>query len=66
MKIHSIKQLALAWTLVAAAPVIVSAQSQHEAHGHRHEMPNQVSAPQRGPNGGTIRQSGGLQFETVV
>ncbi len=66
MKIHSIKQLALAWTLVTAAPVIVNAQSQHEAHGHRHEMPHQVSAPQRGPNGGTIRQSGGLQFETVV
>jgi YHS domain-containing protein len=66
MNIHSIKQLALAWMLVAAAPVIVNGQSQHEAHGHRHEMPHQASAPQRGPNGGTIRQSGGLQFETVV
>ena len=66
MKIHSIKKLALAWTLVAAAPVILNAQSQHEAHGHQHEMPHQASAPQRGPNGGTIRQSGGLQFETVV
>lgn len=66
MNIHSIKKLALAWTLVAAAPVIVNAQSQHEAHGHRHEMPHQASAPQRGPNGGTMKQSGGLQFETVV
>ncbi|MEM6467960.1 MAG: hypothetical protein AAF802_00215 [Planctomycetota bacterium] len=71
MKIHSIKKLALAWMLVAAAPVITNAQSQHQAHGHRHTMPehvgpNQQSAPQSGPNGGTIRQSGGLQFETVV
>jgi len=66
MTIPSIRQPALAWMLVAAAPLIVNAQSQHEAHGHRHAMPNEQSAPQRGPNGGTIRPSGGLQLETVV
>ena len=66
MRTHLLKQFALAWMLVATAPVIVNAQSLHEAHGHRHTMPNTQSAPQRGPNGGTIRQSGGLQFETVV
>ncbi len=66
MTIHSIKQLALAWMLVAAAPIIVNAQSQHEAHGHQHTMPHQASAPQRGPNGGTMKQASGLQFETLV
>ena len=66
MRIHSINQLALAWMLVAAATHTAAAQSQHEAHGHRHTMPHQATAPQRGPNGGTLKQSGGLQFETVV
>lgn len=28
--------------------------------------PNQQAAPQRGPNDGTIKSVGGLQFETVV
>ena len=63
MKIQ-IKPLALAWILVAAAPIVANAQSPHEVHGHA--MPNSESAPQRGPNGGTMKQSDGLQLETVV
>lgn len=66
MRIHSIKQFTLAWMLVAAAPIVTNAQSEHEAHGHQHTMPNQASAPQSGPNGGTMKQIGELQLETVV
>jgi YHS domain-containing protein len=66
MRIHSIKQFTLAWMLVAAAPIVTNAQSEHEAHGHQHTMPNQASAPQSGPNGGTMKQVGELQLETVV
>lgn len=66
MRIHSTMQFTLAWMLVAAAPIVANAQSHHEASDHRHAMPNQASAPQSGPNGGTMKQSGGLQLETVV
>lgn len=66
MKTHSLRQFALAWMLVAATPVITNAQSTHEALDHQHAMPTQKSAPQRGPNGGTVKQAGGIQFETVV
>lgn len=66
MRIHSIRQFTLAWMLVVAAPIVANAQSEHEAHGHQHTMPNQASAPQSGPNGGTLKQSSGLQLETVV
>ncbi|QEG01490.1 Archaeal TRASH domain protein [Stieleria maiorica] len=66
MKTHSITQLVLAGMLIAAAPFTAHAQTHHEAHGHKHAMPHQASAPQRGPNGGTMKQASGLQFETLV
>ncbi|WP_425399188.1 hypothetical protein [Aeoliella sp.] len=66
MRNHSLKQFALAWMLVATAPIAAIAQSDHKAHGHQHTMPNQASAPQSGPNGGTLKQIGELQLETVV
>ena len=66
MNFHSITRTALAWMLVAAAPIVANAQSQHETHAHQHTMPDQASSPARGANGGSMKQAGGLQFETVV
>ncbi|MEZ6080181.1 MAG: hypothetical protein R3C56_32290 [Pirellulaceae bacterium] len=62
-----LKPFMLTGMLVAVCPIVAVAQSAHEAHGHQHAMPGQVpSAPQQGPHGGTLRQSGSLQFETIV
>lgn len=66
MRNHSIKDAALPWLLIAAASIVVNAQSPQKADKHRQAVPAQASAPQRGSNGGTIKQSGTLQFETVV
>lgn len=64
---NSLKPLMLTGMLVAVCPLVADAQSVHEAQGHQHAMPGQVpSAPQQGPHGGTLRQSGSLQLETLV
>ncbi len=67
MNYSAIKQFLLAGMLVPVCTIVVDAQSAHEAQGHQHAMPGQAtSSPQRGPHGGTLRQSGSLQLETVV
>ncbi len=67
MKLRLSTQLALAGMLVAVFPWLASGQSVHETHGHQHAMPGQAhTAPQRGPHGGTLRQSETLQLETIV
>lgn len=57
---------ALAWMLVTVAPIVANAQSQQETHAHQRTMLHQASGPARGPNGGSMKQAGGLQLETVV
>jgi YHS domain-containing protein len=69
MQKHAMKRVGLAWMLVATASLVVNAQSPHDSQNHRHQMPesrSQASAPQRGPNGGTIKEAAGLQLETIV
>lgn len=61
------KQVALAGMLVAICASTANAQVDHKAHGHQHAMPGQPElAPQRGPHGGTLKQTDGIQFETIV
>lgn len=46
-----------------------SIQSQHQHAGHNHAMPGMTQAreaTQAGPHGGTLKQSGNLQTETIV
>lgn len=66
MKTHSMTQVALAWMLVATATITANGQAIHESHGHQHSSPIRNSVPQRGPHGGTLKQSGNLSLETVV
>ncbi|TWU39459.1 hypothetical protein [Novipirellula artificiosorum] len=52
-------------------PTLAFAQTSHEAQGHSHTMPGQVTAVERaqplsGPHGGSLRQAEGVQLETVV
>ena len=66
MKTHLLEQLALAGMLCVAAPLAVEAQSVNETQGPQPIVTIQETAPQRGPNGGTLKQLGELQYETVV
>jgi YHS domain-containing protein len=67
MSYHFPKLLALTGMLAVVFPVVANAQTAHEAHGHQHAMPGQTAtATKQGPHGGTLQQSGSLQFETVV
>ena len=61
-------------TLLAAALVLTTANTvhaQHEHTGHNHSMPGQTATAEMalaaaGPHGGSLKQSGGIQLETVV
>lgn len=67
MNYNSIRPFMLTGMLVAVCPTVADAQLAPEAHGHQHAMLEQVpTAPRQGPHGGTLRQSGSHQFETIV
>ncbi|WP_235952310.1 hypothetical protein [Crateriforma spongiae] len=69
-------KLALATALLSATASTANAQNQtqhnhshHNHAGHSHTMPGQTVTTERsttGPHGGSIKQAGNLQLETVV
>ena len=64
---NSLKPFMLTGMLVAVYPIVAIAQTAHKSHGHQHAMAGQMpSAPKQGPHGGTLKQSGLLQFGTIV
>lgn len=59
--------LAAAWVIASAAPV----DAQHNHAGHNHAMPSgtaiaEMARPIAGPHGGSLKQTAGIQLETVV
>lgn len=63
------RKLFLTATLIIAATTSTSAQDNHA--GHNHVMPGrtattELAQPIAGPHGGSLKQNGGLQLETVV
>lgn len=56
-------------TMLASAVCGQTSQSLHDHAGHSHMMPSmakKLQAPQAGPHGGSVKQTGGLQIETIV
>lgn len=73
MKYSVLNPFALAVMMAVSYPVIAVAQSVHESHLRPHTsaqampaVPAVPAVPSAGPHGGTLRQVGSLQFETLV
>lgn len=63
MKYSVLSPFVLAAMMAVISPAIAVAQSAPEMHSPQQEM---HAAPTAGPHGGTLRQVGSLQFETLV
>ncbi len=64
------RKILLTAALIAVASAS-SASAQHNHAGHNHAMPSQTATaqlanPVAGPHGGSLKQAGGVQLETVV
>ena len=60
---------ALSLAMSASSVFGQSIQSQHNHAGHNHAMPGMTQAreaTQAGPHGGSLKQTGNLQIETIV
>lgn len=67
MKYSVLSPLVLAAMMAVSYPVVAVAQTVHEPHAQPHAAPQaERTAPSAGPHGGTLRQLGTLQFETLV
>ncbi len=67
MKYSVLNPFILAAMMAVSYPVVAVAQSTHEAHANSHTTPQEMrAAPSAGPHGGSLRQVGSLQFETIV
>ncbi len=66
MKYHILNLFALAAALTGGPPGVAMAQSTHAAPDRPQASPEVNAAPSLGPHGGSLRQVGSLQFETLV